>query len=139
MISSALYLSKYIVTKCIKERKPISNLHLQRILYYIQREYLKRDMLAFEDEFEAWQVGPVIREVYYYFCGNGAMPIISEYKTKIAKSDRRIIDPIIIDKRDLEPWILVEDINKHGGAWDITYNKGQSNRAIIDRHMIKDN
>ena len=66
------------------------------------------------------------------------MPIISEYKTKIAKSDRRIVDPIIIDKRDLEPWILVEDINKHGSAWDVTYNKGRSTRAIIDRSMIKD-
>lgn len=136
---SAIDISKYIVTKCIKERKPISNLHLQRILYYIQREYLKRDMLAFEDQFEAWYIGPVIREVYYYFCGNGAMPIISEYKTKIAKSDRRIVDPIIIDKRELEPWILVEEINKQGGAWDVTYKKDWSNRAIIDRSLIKTN
>ena len=39
---SALELSKYIVTKCINDGKPISNLQLQKILYYIQRDFLKQ-------------------------------------------------------------------------------------------------
>ena len=46
---SALALSKYIVTKCIEDNCPISNLQLQKILYYIQRDFLKRGEAAFPD------------------------------------------------------------------------------------------
>ena len=34
MIYSALDLSKYIVSKCVRENCPVSNLQLQKILYY---------------------------------------------------------------------------------------------------------
>lgn len=37
---SALALSKYIIGLCTVEKNPISNLQLQKILYYIQREFL---------------------------------------------------------------------------------------------------
>lgn len=30
---------------------------------------------AFPDAIEAWQFGPVVPNVYYYYCGFGAMPI----------------------------------------------------------------
>ena len=45
---SALELSKYIVTKCINDGKPISNLQLQKILYYIQRDFLNKESLHFQ-------------------------------------------------------------------------------------------
>ena len=35
----AMELSTYIVSKCIKEDCPISNLQLQKILYYIQKAF----------------------------------------------------------------------------------------------------
>ena len=44
---SALELSKYIVTKCINDGEPISNLQLQKILYYIQRDFLRQGEAAF--------------------------------------------------------------------------------------------
>ena len=48
---SALDLSKYIITKCMNDRKPISNLQLQKILYYIQVEFLReRGIRAFSDD-----------------------------------------------------------------------------------------
>ena len=50
---SALELSKYIVTKCINDGKPISNLQLQKILYYIQRDFLKQGEPAFSATIEA--------------------------------------------------------------------------------------
>ena len=53
---SALELSKYIVTKCINDGKPISNLQLQKILYYIQRDFLKQGEPAFSDTI-VWSSG----------------------------------------------------------------------------------
>ena len=38
----AIDLSKYIVSKCVRDNIPISNLQLQKILYYIQREFLNQ-------------------------------------------------------------------------------------------------
>lgn len=137
MAYSAVELSKYIVTKCANDKCPITNLQLQKILYYIQKDYLSRGELAFEDQFEAWQFGPVIRAVYYYFCGNGAMPIISRYDTKIDKSDRCYIDPIVEKKRTLNPWDLVEDTHKPSGAWYKVFNNGQGNKQIIRNNLIK--
>ena len=136
MVSSAIELSKYIVTKCANDKCPITNLQLQKILYYIQKDYLSRNELAFDDLFEAWQFGPVIRKVYYYFCGNGAMPIISKYDTVIDKSDRCHVDPIVEEKRKLDPWDLVEDTHKQGRAWSKVFNNGQGNKHIIDNDLI---
>ena len=60
---TAINLSKYIVFKCIEDGHPISNLQLQKILYYIQKDFLCRDDLAFSDDIEAWQFGPVVPNV----------------------------------------------------------------------------
>ena len=47
---NALDLSKYIVSKCIEDSHPIRNLQLQEILYYIQKDFLQRDEIAFFDD-----------------------------------------------------------------------------------------
>ena len=49
-MKSALELSKYIIGLCTSEGEPISNLQLQKILYYIQREFLIRGTEAVADE-----------------------------------------------------------------------------------------
>ena len=65
-------IAQYIINKCTLEKCPISNLQLQKILYYVQKTFLQNDMLAFSDEIEAWQFGPVVREVYNKYCGFGS-------------------------------------------------------------------
>ena len=112
---SALELSKYIVTKCINDGKPISNLQLQKILYYIQRDFLKQGEPAFSDTIEAWQFGPVVPNVYYYYCGFGAMPIsILEKAPDLPEKDTMEINEIVEDKRTLFPWDLVNETHKPG-------------------------
>ena len=134
----AIYLSKYIIAKCACEKKPISNLQLQKILYYIQREYLHSNNIAFPDEIEAWQFGPVVPNVYYHYCGFGAMPItFPQSDIHILPSDKNIIDPIVESKRELDPWIMVEDTHKPGGAWNQIFNNGTGNRQTIPRSLIK--
>ena len=38
----AVGLANYIVDKCIEDNTPITNLQLQRILYSVQKDFLKR-------------------------------------------------------------------------------------------------
>lgn len=50
---TAMEIAQYIINKCTLEKCPISNLQLQKILYYVQKTFLQNDMLAFSDEIEA--------------------------------------------------------------------------------------
>lgn len=38
----ALDVAKYIINKCIELNKPISNLQLQKIMYFVHLGYLKK-------------------------------------------------------------------------------------------------
>lgn len=136
---TAIEWAMYIVNKCIDENCPISNLQLQKILYYIQREFLRQDKIAFYDEIEAWQFGPVVPKVYYYYCGHGAMPISFTLKdfTQVDFNEKAIVDPIIEEKRVFNPWELVAETHQPGGAWDRIYNRGIGNKQCIPRELIK--
>ncbi len=134
---TAIELSKYIVSKCVDEHCPISNLQLQKILYYIQKAYLQQEDMAFPDDIEAWQFGPVVPNVYYHFCGFGAMPITTVYDISIDEEDAGRIDEIVERKRELKPWDLVAETHKPDGAWSRTYRDGAGNRSVISKDLIK--
>ena len=134
---SALNIAKYIIDKCTKDRDPISNLQLQKILYYIQREFLQQGAMAFSEDIEAWQFGPVVPEVYKQYCGFGALPIRMRYVVTIQSSDKNIINPIIEMKRILNPWDMVSDTHSSGKAWDLIYRGGLGDHQIIPRELIR--
>ena len=135
----AIDISKYIINKCTIEQYPISNLQLQKILYYIQRTFLENNMLAFDDDFEAWQFGPVVPDVYYQYCGFGSLNIRMKYNITVDSNFAAIINPIVEAKRNLNPWSLVEDTHKPGKAWAQVYNNGLGNHTIIPKELIKTN
>jgi len=134
---SALNIAKYIIDKCTREKYPISNLQLQKILYYIQREFLQQGIQAFPEEIEAWQFGPVVPEVYRQYCGFGALPIRMRYMISIEADDVKIINLIVEKKRMLNPWDLVSATHSSGKAWDLIYRNGLGDHQIIPQELIK--
>ena len=135
---NAIDLSKYIVSKCVTDGHPISNLQLQKILYYIQKDFLQRDEVAFSDNIEAWQFGPVVPNVYYHYCGFGSMAIsIIKDAFSIVSSDSIFINKIVEEKRNLNPWDMVAETHKEDGAWAKVYRNGLGNHCIIPIELIK--
>ena len=134
---SALDIAKFIINKCTQERLPISNLQLQKILYYVQREFLQQGTKAFSEEIEAWQFGPVVPEVYKQYCGFGAMPIRMRYMIDIKQDYTMIINPIVEKKRLLNPWDMVSDTHCKGKAWDLIYRDGLGDHQVIPQQLIK--
>lgn len=65
----ALNVTNYIINKCIDFGKPISNLTLQKFMYFVHLDFLKKTgkKLITDEEFEAWQWGPTIKRVYDKF------------------------------------------------------------------------
>ena len=134
---SALDVAKYVVNKCTIEHDAISNLQLQKILYYIQKWFLQNGLVAFDDDFEAWQFGPVILSVYNQYSSFGGAPIRLKYNIVLDSNDMDIINPIIILKRDLKPWVMVDDIHSSGKAWDRVFEGGKGAHRTISKDLIK--
>lgn len=137
-IYAALDIAKYVINKCTTESHPISNLQLQKILYFLQREYLQKvGRRLFSDDIQAWQFGPVVPEVYYQYCGFGSMDITMKYDCQIDGADRKRIDAVVLEKRDKNPWDLVEETHAEGKAWATVYRNGQGNHKIIPIDTIR--
>lgn len=66
MAYSVLDVAAYIVEQCLKKGKPINALKLQKILYYVQIEFLvKKDGIpCFEEELLKGEYGAISDEVY---------------------------------------------------------------------------
>jgi len=136
---SAIDLSKHIVSKCFRDDCPISNMQLQKILYSVQKNFLKQGKRAFADEIEAWEFGPVVPNVYYKFCGSGSMPITTDFQVvDIEKEDLTLIDRIVEEKRLLPPWDLAADICNLNSAWSRAYRKNGRNHNVISIDLIKE-
>lgn len=116
----------------------LTNLKLQKILYFAQAEYLKRfNKKLFEDEIEAWQYGPVVKNVYEWLKGCGAFAItemdVKLYDVEIIPKDiERFLDEIWNKYSEISAWGLVKRTHKAGSAWSKTYRNGMGNKNIIE-------
>ncbi len=65
----AIDVAKYFLHKANEDGDLITNLKMQKLLYFAQAWYLVnfKDRILFDDEIEAWDWGPVIPSVYHYF------------------------------------------------------------------------
>ena len=137
----AVEIARYVVKKCIADGHPISNLQLQKILYFIQKSFLKnKNRVAFKDDIEAWKFGPVIPKVYYRYSGFCSMPITLDLSEPVSldTEDGPIIDTIISDLREESPWRLVNLTHRPSGAWDKTVQAGCGYHDIIPIQDIRE-
>ena len=68
--------NKIIANTNISPGETISNLKLQKLLYYTQGFFIAVfDRKLFEEPIEAWQYGPVVREAYLHFKDFGSSSI----------------------------------------------------------------
>ena len=78
--NSALDVAKYILCIAQNNGDTITNLKLQKLLYYAQAWYLVNNdnQKLFEDSICAWQYGPVVQAVYDKYNTFGRLPIVIE-------------------------------------------------------------
>lgn len=138
---SAIDVADYIVERCAEKGTPVSNLQLQKILYYVQLNFLRKfDTCAFSDEIQAWRHGPVVREVYYkynVFGRHAIIPkIIQTTKNIFLEKDRDLIDKVTDACMRLDLWELVERSHKVGGPWHQSFD-GDFDKIISKEVMAK--
>lgn len=77
MIYSALNISKLIINHEHCNDREVSNLRLQKLLYFIQAKALKETgEPCFFEEIEAWAFGPVVPVVYHEYQIFGGLDIM---------------------------------------------------------------
>jgi uncharacterized phage-associated protein len=91
----------------------ISNLKLQKLLYYAQGYYLALNdgTPLFDDEIQAWAHGPVVPEVYrrYKVHGSGAIPApVSCNSSKLDEATREFLNEVWRVCGQYSPWKLRE-------------------------------
>lgn len=131
----------------------ISNLKLQKVLYFIQAYFVtkKKDHTrCFDEKIEAWDFGPVVPEAYHEYkqYGSGDIPTIESFimfdkddiwnskrvefeDTAISDNDKSLIDKVVDKFADYSATDLVS-LTHRQSPWIDAYAPYQNNEITID-------
>ena len=119
---------EYILEYCQTREIGISNLKLQKILYFIQAEFLvAKDTPCFKEEIVAWGFGPAVPAAYYEYrvFGSTLIPnyIHKEKKNILTVEDKEIINEILERTINISDSYLCE-ITMSQDPWRNVYCNG---------------
>lgn len=131
-----LDIAKYVIWYCYKKEFQISNLKLQKILYFIQAEFLVNNGNAcFYNRIEAWDFGPVVPDAYHRYKIYGSADIPKnegeQCLGKIRKKDYKMIQNIIDQCGPYSASYLVEKTHNQA-PWKNAYVKYCNNPITND-------
>lgn len=87
LTTSPLIVSNNILELAFREGIPVTPMKLQKLLYFLYREYLKKTKEPlFSERFEAWKYGPVLPSVYSQFSSYRDKKIDKYYEDSNGKS-----------------------------------------------------
>ncbi len=135
---SASLIAKYIINYCNTMGKTISNLRLQKILYFVQAEFLvSKGSPCFQDEIYAWDLGPVVPDVYreYKIFGSSAIPAFRDILFQISEDDKELIDGVVNECNKYSSYTLVQMTHEQT-PWIKAYNTFSN--GIITKNSIKE-
>ena len=139
---NALSVANFIIDYCNSKNNGISNLKLQKILYFVQAEFLVSTPAhepCFSDPIEAWDFGPVVPNVYhrYKIYGSAIIPFSSEmpFGESITGRDKRMITDMVDEVLPYSASQLV-DITHSQDPWRDSYIRGYNN--VISNRAIRE-
>ncbi len=131
---------KYIIHYENKNGKPVTNLRLQKLLYFIQVYFWGAfGRPCFNEELRAWKYGPVVVEVYERYKFFGSLSIIQEsivnsHSLIPNEEDRIAIEQVLDSLRNLSTNSLV-DFSHRQSPWKDAYQTPESD--IISNESIQ--
>ncbi len=141
-MANVLGVADYIVQGCIDTNHSISNLKLQKMLYFAWIEYYKetKDKL-FTDSFMAWKLGPVVYDVYLSYRIFGAMPISYVPKngasSELSSDVKRFLSAFTDSQASFSGTQLVKRSHRPGGAWAEAYREGAGHNTISFDSIVR--
>lgn len=140
-IYKASDIAKYFVKKSYENKyedgsvEGLTNLKLQKLVYFAQAAKLVRDKTPFfAEKIEAWTFGPVIPELYNQLkiYGSNFIPEnYSEGMVAFSATDKQILDEIWEKLSESTAGRLVEITHQHN-PWIEAYKKGKNSEIDND-------
>lgn len=136
MSVTATDVAKYFLSQMSEDcGDTISNLKLQKLLYYAQGYYLAmHDAPLYSDRIKAWRHGPVIPTVYHEYkeFGDGAIPKPSSFGfSKFNKRQRELMDEVWNVLGQFSAWKL-RNMTHEEPPW-----KDTASNAVISHAALK--
>lgn len=141
-VTTAAAVADYLLVKARDRGEPLSNLKLQKLLYYAQAWHLAlHDRALFSDDFQAWVHGPVLPSQYHRFKAAAWMPIAEPVaEPSLPRRVTAFLDEIL-DIFGTETAIALEMMTHRERPW-IEARRGipadQSSCAIISKVTMRD-
>lgn len=124
----AVDIARRIVQLSIEEKIPLTNLKLQKLLYYAWMDYYRENRaFLYGNEIQAWPYGPVVPDAYYEFWTNVSNVI------RYTRKPREEIDPgtdafleyILDEYHAVSNTSLKEMTVKRNTPWAMHYVEGR--------------
>ncbi len=117
----------------------VSNLKLQKLLYYAQGNALARwGRPLFRQQIEAWTHGPVVADVYHQYKGFGTGPIVPEVDMDWSITDSTtdsLLASVWRTYGGFSAWKLREMTHSES-PWRDTFVEGERHK-VIDQDVIR--
>lgn len=132
---TALNVSNNILERSFAENIDVTPMKLQKLIYFVYRDYLKRTRCPlFNERFETWKYGPVVPSVYDAFKKYGSNAIreyalepgknyILTVNENSAPTFKEIIDSVWNRYKHYNGIVLSSMTHQEGTAWREAYNK----------------
>ena len=150
----SLAVANWFIRKALDSNQSITAMKLQKLIYYAHGWCLALyDRPLVSDHAEAWQYGPVFRDVYHAAKGYGSGPISEplspDYVTLSSESSELNVpvgDPriLILEKiwnvyGKFSAYQLSNMTHKDGGPWQTTWASNQGRRGTdIPENVLKE-
>ena len=121
--------SEYIIECYKRHNKSITNLELQKLMYFLEALYMvamDEDYL-YEENFTAWNFGPVNREIYDKYKKFGSNPIVLDEEILINPINQHFVENLFILFKDFTAAALVNLSHSEGSPWYEIYKKNNGN------------
>ena len=129
--------------KSLSGNNDVTNLKLQKLLYFAQVEYLKKTgKKLFNDEIQAWQYGPVVPNIYEWLKGCGAY-VVTEFDISLEDADnlqkaiKEFLDEFWKKYSPYSAWGLVSKTHEKDSPWSKVYNNGKGEKQVIPIELLK--
>jgi uncharacterized phage-associated protein len=102
MPHSADAIANYFLGRADHEDRPLTPMHIQKLVYYAHAWYLALDDQGrplINEPIEAWRHGPVIRSLYREFAGFGNRPV-TRNAVELSSAELELVEPTIERERE---------------------------------------
>ena len=121
--------SEYVIECYKRYGKQITNLELQKLMYFLEAIYMviTGDESLYEESFSAWNFGPVNTEIYNRYKKFGRNPIALTEDIVINEANRFFVENLYSLFKDFKPAALVNLSHSEGSPWFEIYKENNGN------------